>query len=54
MWEECICSKKELQEWHKLICMMGECVECGVYNLPICPYDVSIEVPYKISSKCFE
>jgi hypothetical protein len=30
-----VCPKGELEEWHKLGCFMGECVECGVDKLSI-------------------
>jgi hypothetical protein len=25
LWEECVCPKPKLQEWHKLECLMGDC-----------------------------
>jgi hypothetical protein len=37
LWEECVCPKREFEEWHRLDCLMGECVECGVGKLSIYP-----------------
>jgi hypothetical protein len=25
LWEDCVCPKGELEKWHKLGCLMGEC-----------------------------
>jgi len=30
LWEKCVCPKGEFEEWHKLDCLMWECVERGV------------------------
>jgi hypothetical protein len=30
LWEDCVCLKKEFEEWHKLDCLMGDCAKCGV------------------------
>jgi hypothetical protein len=30
LWEECVRPKGEFEEWHKLDCLMEECVKCGV------------------------
>jgi hypothetical protein len=35
-WEDCVCPKGDFEEWHKVNCLMGECVECGVGKLLIC------------------
>ena len=33
LWESIVCSKGELDEWHKRECLMGECDKCGVEKL---------------------
>ncbi len=35
-WEDCVCPKGDFEKWHKVNCLMGECVECGVGKLLIC------------------
>ncbi len=55
LWEECLCSKLEFEEWYKLDCFMGSCQNCGVEKkLPICPNESSSSNEWKMSWKCFE
>jgi hypothetical protein len=34
-WESCVCPKGELDVWHKLECLMGECSHCGFQLFPL-------------------
>jgi hypothetical protein len=49
LWEECVCPKEEMQEWHQLDCLMGKCVECGVQKLCVCPHEYSEDDSWKVS-----
>jgi len=50
-----VCPKGNFEEWHKVNCLMGECVECGVGRLSICPNECFVNgswvVAWNISSK---
>ncbi len=41
LWEECVCPNWELEKWHKLGCLMGECAKCEVDKLSICLIECS-------------
>ncbi len=54
LWEECVCPKPKLQEWHKLKCLMGVCGECGTHILPIYPNESLPSIDWLVSWKCFQ
>ncbi len=54
LWEECVCPKGEFKEWHRLNFLMGECVECGVGKLSICPNECFVNGSWAVAWKCFE
>jgi hypothetical protein len=55
LWEECLCPKLEFQEWHKLECLMGECLDCEVEKkFPICLHESSPSIDWKVSWKCLQ
>ena len=37
LWESCICTKDEGDMFHKHTCLMGQCKNCGVKKLCLCP-----------------
>jgi hypothetical protein len=41
LWTSILCEKGELSMWHKRSCLLGECVECGVNLLRVCPFEMS-------------
>jgi hypothetical protein len=42
-------------EWHKLECLMGECLDCGVEKkFPICCHESSPSIDWKVYWKCFQ
>ena len=53
LWEACLCPKLEFAEWHNLSCLMGECEDCGVETLPLCPHELSSEEEPKLRWKQF-
>jgi hypothetical protein len=54
LWEECVCPKEEMEDWHKLDCPMGECVECGVQKSCVCLHEYFEDDSWKVSWRCFE
>lgn len=36
MWKSIVCPKTELDDWHRLECLMGECEKCGADKMPFC------------------
>jgi hypothetical protein len=34
--------REEFHEWHAKECLLGECENCGVDNLLICPIDEDV------------
>jgi hypothetical protein len=54
MWESCVCPKGELDVWHKLDCLMGECPNCGFHLFPLCPFELSSTDSFLVKWKCFE
>ena len=43
LWSSVLCQKSEFDRWYKRECLLGECINCGVQNLRICPSEVSSE-----------
>ena len=39
LWESIVCPKGEFEEWHSRDCLYGECENCGVDYLPVCPVE---------------
>jgi hypothetical protein len=37
LWEECVCSKGEFDQWYKLEFVMGTCKQCGIKKLLLYP-----------------
>ncbi len=54
LWEECVCPKSELQEWHKLECLMGDYGECGRHIFPIFPNESFPSIDWLVSWRCFQ
>lgn len=54
MWEACVCSKQEVDIWHKLDCLMGNCLDCGFHLFPLCPFEESNTDSFTLKWKCFE
>ena len=54
MWESCVCPKGELDVWHKLECLMGECPNCGFELFALCPLELSGTNSFIVKGKCFE
>lgn len=46
LWEDYVCPKCFFEEWHKLACLMGDCVDCGVAKLLICSNECSTNASY--------
>lgn len=53
LWEACLCLKSEFDEWHKLSCIMGDCENCGVDTLKLCPQELSEAEEPKLRWKQF-
>jgi hypothetical protein len=49
LWQDCVCVKPELEEWHKQECLLSECQNCGVEKLHLCPYELVGSLDYKMS-----
>ncbi len=54
LWEECVCTKGEFEEWHKLACLMGDYVDCGVAKSSIYPNECSTNASWAVAWTCFE
>lgn len=54
MWEACVCPKGELEVWHKLDCLMGDCPDCGFELFPLCPKELDSIDSFTLKWKCFE
>ncbi len=54
MWQNCVYNKLDVEEWHEQECLLGECQECGVNILPLCPSEMANNVRYKLLWRCFE
>lgn len=37
LWESCVCTKDEGDMFHRHTCLMGQCKNCGVKKLCLCP-----------------
>ncbi len=40
--ENCLCPKLKFQEWHKLECPMGDCLQCGANTYLFAPRNLFI------------
>ncbi len=54
VWEDCVCPKGNFEEWHKVNCLMGKCVECGVGKLSICPNECFANGSWVVAWKYFK
>ena len=52
LWQDIVCPKPSNAEWHALACVMGDCSECGVSKLAICPAE--LETATTVTWKRFE
>jgi hypothetical protein len=43
MWISVVYSKGELDIFHRKVCLMGQCPDCGVENLQLCPNEIETE-----------
>ena len=39
LWESCICTKPEEDMFHSYKCLMGQCKQCSVKKLCLCPHE---------------
>jgi hypothetical protein len=39
LWESIVCPWDEFSYWHAWDCLLGECENCGVENIPIYPIE---------------
>jgi hypothetical protein len=46
--DQILCLKEEIDEFHKLQYIQGDCCTCGILTLPICPYEVDVSVEVTI------
>lgn len=53
LWESVVYPREELSKWHARECLLGECENCGVDNLPICPIEKNTLLDFPISWKHF-
>jgi hypothetical protein len=49
LWQDCVYKKSDVEEWQKQECLLGECPECGVNILPLCPSEMVMQ-----DTNCFE
>jgi ferredoxin-like protein FixX len=49
LWEDRVCPKGDFEKWHKLDYLMGECVECGVGKLAVCPNECSTHLSWAMA-----
>jgi hypothetical protein len=54
VWEDCVYPKGDFEEWHKVNCLMGESVECGVGKLSICPNECFANGSWVVAWKYFK
>lgn len=54
LWTECVCPVSELEQWHQKPCLMGDCPDCGVKLLKLCPFELSSGGGVTVAWKCFE
>ena len=50
--QEIVCSKSEDVQWNALSCVMGDCDNCGISKLAICPLESAASTT--VTWKCFE
>jgi hypothetical protein len=41
LWTSILCEKGKLSIWHKHDYLLGECIQCGVKLLRVCPFEIS-------------
>jgi hypothetical protein len=54
LWQDCVCEKSNLEEWHKQECFLGECQDHGINRLPLCPSELTTNLDYKVSWRCLK
>lgn len=52
LWQSLLCAKEPLSPWFKRDCLMGQCDQCGVKNLKLCP--VELQSDQTISWRCIQ
>ena len=50
LWTSILCPIDEFSMWHKRDCLMGNCVDCGLQLLRVCPLELSSEKMVKWKS----
>jgi hypothetical protein len=43
MWTSVVCSKGELDSFHRRVCLMAHCLDCDVEKLQLCPNEIANE-----------
>jgi len=43
MWTSVVCSKGDLDIFPRRVCLMGQCPDCGVEKLQLCPNEIATE-----------
>lgn len=54
IWESLLCPKKQGVEYHSYPCLMGECKNCGVHKLQVCPREMAEDNILQVSVKVFQ
>jgi hypothetical protein len=47
LWESILCEKEDMCMWHKRDCLMGNCIDCGIELLRVCPLELASEKKIK-------
>lgn len=47
LWESILCKKDDMCMWHKRDCLMGNCADCGIELLRVCPLELASEKKMK-------
>jgi hypothetical protein len=47
LWESILCEKEDMCMWHKWDCLMGNCIDCGIELLRVCPLELASEKKIK-------
>lgn len=48
LWQDSVCRMGELKKWHKCACLLSECQNCRVDELPLCPIEIIGNLDYKV------
>jgi hypothetical protein len=53
LWESVVYPHEKFSKWHARACLLGECENCGVDNLPISPIEEDALLDFLVSWKHF-